>query len=98
VIVEGQDDVAAALADGAAVDALRTAPWMAAAYGPLVLYEMMAKARAAQVPVVLDCADDADIAMAALRVGWKHIAFSGRDDVRQKLADIAGQCGAELSN
>lgn len=96
MIVESPEDVAAALAEGTAVDALRTAPWMAAAYGPLVLYEMMTAARAAEVPVILDCADDADIALAALRVGWKHIAFNGRDDVRQKLADIAGQCGAEL--
>ncbi len=96
MIVHGPDDVAAALAEGRP-ETLRTAPWMAAAYGPLVLYEMMAAARAAEVPVVLDCASDADIALAALRVGWKHIAFGGRDDVRRKLADIASQCGAELT-
>jgi len=96
VIVEGPDDLAAALAGGAA-ESLRTAPWMAAAYGPLVLYEMMAAARAAGITVILDCADDADIALAALRVGWKWIAFSGRDDVRQKLAEIAGQYDAELT-
>jgi hypothetical protein len=95
VIVENPDDIAAALADGA--ESLRTAPWMAAAYGPLVLFEMTAEARAGNVTVILDCADDADIAMAALRVGWKRFAFSGRGDVRRKLADMAGQCGAELT-
>ncbi len=94
MIVHGPDDLAAALAAGH--QTLRTAPWMAAAYGPLVLYEMTAEARAAQVTVVLDCADDADIAMAALRVGWRHIAFSGHDNLRTKLADIAAEHGATL--
>jgi hypothetical protein len=94
VIVHGPDDLAAALEAGR--QTLRTAPWMAAAYGPLVLYEMTTEARAAQVTVVLDCADDAGIAMAALRVGGRPIALGGRGDLRAKLADIAVEHGATL--
>src|SRR5690606_14159644 len=44
----------------------------------------------------IDCGDDAGLVMAALRTGCRRVLFSGRDDVRARLADIAGQLGAAL--
>ncbi len=49
-----------------------------------------------EVTVVLDCDDDPAIALAALRTGWKHIAFTGTDRVRSKIAEIADAHGAKL--
>ena len=102
VIVHDPDQLAAvfaAAARGVVLTAF-TAPWMAGAYGPHLLLEMTAQARAAEpqaeVTVVLDCDDDPAIALAALRTGWKHIAFTGTDSVRNKLAEIAAAHGAEL--
>jgi hypothetical protein len=103
VIVHGSAHLDAVFAvageDDAPITAL-TAPWVAAAYGPLALAEALEQARAAHpaapVTVVLDCVDDAGLALAALRVGWRHIAFSGAAAVRAKLADIAEQAGARV--
>ncbi len=101
VIVHDPDQLAAVFAvaaRGVALTAL-TAPWMAGAYGPQLLLEMIAQARAdtpASPTVVLDCEDDPAIALAALRVGWKHIAFTGTDSVRNKIAQIADAHGAQL--
>lgn len=44
----------------------------------------------------IDCDDDAGLVMAALRTGCRRVLFSGRDDVRVRLADMAGQLGAAL--
>ena len=46
--------------------------------------------------LVIDCGDDAGLAMAALREGCRRLAFSGSAEVAQKLADMAVQIGAEL--
>ena len=46
--------------------------------------------------LVIDCGDDAGLVMAALREGCRRLAFSGSEEVAQKLADMAGQLGAEL--
>jgi hypothetical protein len=102
VIVHGPDHLGAvfAVAEGGVPITARTAPWVAAAYGPHALAEALAEARAAHpaapVTVVLDCVDDAGLALAALRVGWRHIAFSGAPAVRAKLADIAEKAGASV--
>ncbi len=45
---------------------------------------------------MIDCDADAGLALGALRAGWRAVRFSGRDDVRAKLADIAAQHGAEI--
>src|SRR3954454_18106261 len=45
---------------------------------------------------LLDCGDDAGAAQAALRAGVEAIVFSGRADVFERLADIAGQCGSRV--
>jgi hypothetical protein len=46
--------------------------------------------------LVIDCGDDAGVVMAALREGCRRLVFSGSAEVAQKLADMAGQIGAEL--
>lgn len=47
---------------------------------------------------VLDCADEAGTTLAALRAGIKRVRFSGGDEVRQRLAAIAAQLGAEIES
>ena len=46
--------------------------------------------------VLIDCGENAGSAMSALRAGWKTLAFSGEPAVREKIADMAVQCGARL--
>jgi hypothetical protein len=46
--------------------------------------------------VVIDCADDAGLVMAALRTGLRDLLFSGRDDVAKRLAGMAAAQGARL--
>ena len=45
---------------------------------------------------MIDCGGDAGTAQGALRIGWKALGFSGPENVRDKLADIAEQSGATL--
>jgi len=46
--------------------------------------------------LVIDCGDDAGLVMAALREGCRKLVFSGSEEIARKLADMAGQLGAEL--
>ena len=46
--------------------------------------------------VVLDCADDAGLVMAALRQGLRDLLFTGRADVALRLAGMAAASGARL--
>jgi hypothetical protein len=103
VIVHGPDHIEAAFAaaesQACALDLL-VAGWAGAAYGPLYLAEAVAQARArhpgAEVRVALDCADDAGLAMAALRCGWRRLVLAGRADVRARIAGMAEAAGAAL--
>jgi hypothetical protein len=45
---------------------------------------------------VLDCADRADLAQAAVRQGLRHVCYRGPAAVARRLADIAAQSGATL--
>jgi hypothetical protein len=45
---------------------------------------------------LIDCGDDAGLVMAALRTGCRRIAFSGSDELGQRLGDMAAQLGAVL--
>lgn len=88
----------AAAAEAGARLTLRTAPGAAAYAGPQYLKAIVDRA-AAEFPGValdatIDCGKDAGTAQGALRIGWRSIAFSGPSPVREKLADIAAQCGA----
>ncbi len=73
---------------------LQTAPGAAAYAG--VGYLMAVIEKAGAPAAIIDCGEDAGIALAALRAGWKKVLFSGRKDVRAKLAQIAKQQGAEV--
>lgn len=47
-------------------------------------------------PVVVDCADDAGLAMAALRQGCRDLLFTGAEATAVKLDSIAAQLGGRL--
>jgi len=47
---------------------------------------------------VLDCGDEAGTTLGALRAGIKHIRFTGRGDVRERLAAIAASLGATIES
>jgi hypothetical protein len=47
-------------------------------------------------PVVIDCGDDAGLAMAALRTGSRDLLFTGPPRVAAKLADMAAQLGGQV--
>ena len=89
----------------AAIDArvpltLQTAPGAAAYAGSQYLKAIVDRAMAEHADVgltaVIDCGDDPGIALGALRIGWKSVAYSGPPPARDKLADIAQQYGAAL--
>jgi hypothetical protein len=68
--------------------------------GPGWFREMVAAAReqvpAAQSTILLDCGDDAGAAQGAIRAGVDGVVFTGRADVAQRLADIAGERGVRF--
>lgn len=78
--------------------ALKTAPGAAAYAGVGYLKAIVEKAGAdkAGVEAIIDCGEDAVIALAALRTGWKLVEFSGSGEVFAKLAQIAGQQHARV--
>lgn len=45
---------------------------------------------------ILDCADDAGAVQGAIRAAVEAIVFTGRADIAERLADIAGQRGIEV--
>lgn len=91
--------LAAAGAAGRAVT-LRSAPGAAAWLGPLLFKSMVDAARAefpdAAADAVLDCGRAPGLALAALRAGIDAVRLDAPKPVRDKVADIAGRCGARL--
>ncbi len=92
--------LAAAAEAGVAVT-LQSAP-EAAAYAGVGYLKAIADRAAAEHPdadvtAVIDCGADPGFAMAALRIGWQTVRFSGPAKVRAKLTDIAAQTGARLA-
>ena len=90
----------AARAAGAPVTIL-SAPGAARSGGPAWWRELGAQAGAA-VPEamaewILDCADEAGTALAALREGVTHIALECDPAVRTRVCEIAAQTGAVLA-
>ena len=92
----------AAAAEAGVALTLQSAPGAAAYAGTGYLKAIADRAAAehanVEVTAVIDCGADAGIAMAALRIGWRTVRFSGPAKVRAKLADIAGQMGARLAD
>jgi hypothetical protein len=60
--------------------------------------EARAAVPAAECGMVLDCGDDPAAALVAIRRGVERVVFSGRPDVAERLADIAGQYGVTLES
>jgi hypothetical protein len=52
----------------------------------------------AAVTAVLDCADEAGTALAALRAAVKQVRFTGPEPVRSRLAEIAAALGAAIES
>ena len=76
---------------------LQTAPGAAAYAGVGFLKAIVdAAAGGGDVEVVIDCGADSGTALAALRAGWTRVLFSGQEEARDKLADIAAQQGARV--
>lgn len=103
VIVHSHADVARAArlaADLRVPVTIMTAPGAADYAGPDVLFAMvqagLAEAPGADIVAIIDCADAAGRAQAALRAGWRHILFTGHPDAAARLADLARQSGASL--
>jgi hypothetical protein len=80
--------------------ALVTPRGAAATGGPEIYLEMYRQGHAhfpeTETNAIIDCGDDAGIAMRALRCGWRDLVFTGDDDVRQKLQDMSDQFGGTL--
>jgi class I fructose-bisphosphate aldolase len=72
---------------------LRSAPDAAGYAGVGFLHAL---GQAAGQPLLIDCGADAGQVMAALRMGAGPLAFSGPDELFQRLADMASQLCVEL--
>jgi hypothetical protein len=70
--------------------------------GPLWFTALVDAARhdhpEAAVAAVLDCADEAGTALAALRAGVTRVRFTGPEPVRLRLAEIAAALGAAIES
>ncbi len=101
IIVYSLDQARAALDAAAARPViLMSARGMAGFMGPLWFKALVDDAAAsypqASVTAALDCADEAGTALAALRCGFKLVRFTGPEDARVRLDDIARQLGATV--
>jgi fructose-bisphosphate aldolase, class I len=74
---------------------LRSAPDAAAYAGVGYLHAL---GEAAGQALLVDCGEDAGLVMAALRSGCRKLAFSGSGELFQRLADMAAQASAELTD
>lgn len=101
VIFHDLQEARAALAAArktAAPITLQTAPGAAVYAGVGYLMAVIDQAGADRCEAVIDCGEDAGIALAALRTGWKRLLFTGREEVCVKLAQIAEQQGASVTS
>lgn len=77
---------------------LRTAPGAAAYAGPRYLKRLVERAAGGSAAeALIDCGDDAGLALTALDAGWHRVLFTGRPAVRAKLAGIAAKTGSQVS-
>jgi hypothetical protein len=79
---------------------LMSARDMAGFMGPLwfkaLVEEAVAASSGANVTAALDCADEAGTTLGALRCGFKLVRFTGPEEQRARLNDIASQLGARV--
>lgn len=96
VIVHHLDQAKAALcaADQAGREIqLRSPPGAAASVGVGFLHAL---GKAVGHEFLIDCDDDSGLVMAALRAGCRKLVFSGGNDERRRLSQIAGRYRAEI--
>jgi hypothetical protein len=100
VVIHGWDDAAAALAGAAGAVTLLSAPGAGGYAGAGWFAALAAQGRAAfpDVPQrwVLDCGDAPGHVFAALRAGVMAIVFTGPAELRERLAAVAAECGADV--
>ena len=103
IIVHSLEEARAAVAAAAALGAtvtLESAAGAGAYAGPLWFKALIDEARrdhpAAAVTAVLDCAAEAGTALAALRAGLARVRFTGDDEIRRRLQEIAAALGAAV--
>ncbi len=103
IVVHQVGDAFAAVEAARSLDTpltLISAPGAAAYAGPVWFREIVAQARAKApelaVSGMLDCADDAGHALAALRAGVEAIVFTGDAAIVEKLTAIARATGATV--
>jgi hypothetical protein len=77
---------------------LLSARGMAGFMGPLWFKALTDEAAAghANVTAALDCADEPGTVLAALRCGFRLARFTGAEETRARLDDIARQTGARV--
>ena len=104
-VVHSLEHVEAALAaapEGAPALVLVSAQGAGASLGPLFWQAMLRQAGKAypnaRFTAYLDCADEAGTVLRALRAGVDHVRFIGRPEVAERLAAIAEQLGAEITD
>jgi hypothetical protein len=105
IIIHSLDHARAALAAAAAAGVpvtLASAEGAGGYAGPL-WFKALVETALSEHPgmaaaCVLDCADEAGTTLAALRAWLKRVRFTGTDEVRQRLAAIAAQLGAEIES
>jgi fructose/tagatose bisphosphate aldolase len=105
IIIHSLDHARAALAAAAAagVPVVLASAEGAGGYAGPMWFKALVEAALSEHPgmaaaSVLDCADEAGTTLAALRAGIKRVRFSGAEEVRQRLAAIAAQLGAEIES
>ncbi len=93
IVVHSLDHAVAALAAAAALDTpvtLISAAGAAFQAGPAWFKALITEATALhpkiEVTAILDCGDEAGMAMAALRAGINHLRFDGSPEIHGKLA------------
>ena len=101
IIVYSLDQARAALEAAAGRPViLISARGMAGFMGPLWFKALTDEAAAsypeAEMTAALDVADEAGTALAALRCGFKLVRFTGPEEARARLDDVARQMGASV--
>jgi hypothetical protein len=103
IIVHSLDQARAALAAAAALErkvVLASGPGAGAYAGPAWFKSLVEQAKSAfpgtLAEAALDCGDAAGAALAALRMGFKRVGFSGDARARAALEDMARSLGATI--
>ncbi|MDE3015790.1 MAG: hypothetical protein KGI29_02575 [Pseudomonadota bacterium] len=98
--IEHVESALAAAAESGKPVILQSAPEAIFYAGSLYLLHMYGQAKKYHPGVssrfILDCGDAGAEAVAALQLGHMFLRSSAPPEIREKLADIAGQIGAEL--